>query len=194
MRVVVLVVLTGWFGLICGCVKVHFEPETKQQQTDASVVQSKDMRGQWAERLRAATTGGRLRMTKSLVDSVVSQYLKFGDQVAERWRAGNQSQPQPMTDTDVRAMIAKGTETQQPMFKAYEDMFEYSLEEMKLSREVDDSTIALMAKHGDYLYETYSAVFFPTGTVEQYEEKLYQLGRQGNDLRDELERSMQVYR
>ena len=190
----VLKILVVLAPLYCGCVKVHFEPETKQQQTDAATLQSKDMRSQWAERLRGESVGQKLRSTKTLVDSVVTQYLRYGDLVAERWRAGNQSQTQPMTDTDIRAMVAKGTETQQPTFKAYEDMFEYALEQIKLSHQVDDSTIALMTKYGDHFYETYSTVFYLTGTVEQYEEKLYHLQQYGREMSDDLEQSLQVYR
>ncbi|PWB69915.1 hypothetical protein C3F09_09925 [candidate division GN15 bacterium] len=181
-------------GLLGGCVRVRFEPETKQQQTDASALQSKDMRSQWAARLQKETTGLKLRSTKTLVDSVTVQYLRYGDLVAERWRAGNQGQPQPMTEADVRAMVAKGTETQEPLFRAYEEMFEYALEQLKLSREVDDSTVALLTNYGNHLYDTYSAVFFPTGAVEQYENKLYQLGQNGRDLSEELDRVIRVYR
>jgi len=187
-------ILIGCVALSAGCVKVHFEPETKQQQSDAAVLQGKDMRGQWAERLRAESTAQKLRTTKTFVDSVISQYLRYGDLVAERWRAGNQSQPQRMTDLDVRTMVSKGTEAQQPLFKAYEDMLEYAIEQIKLAREADDSTMTLMTKYGDHLYETYSAVFFPTGTVEQFEEKLYQLQQRGHEISDDLEQSLQVYR
>ena len=177
-----------------GCVKVQFEPETKQQQSDAATLQGKDMRGKWAERLQRESTGEKMRSTKTLVDSVVYRYLQFGDMVAERWRAGNQQQAQPMTDLDVRKMIASKTEAQQPTFKAYEDMFEYALEQIKLTYEVDDSTTALLTNYGDYLYENYSAVFYPTGTEPEFEEKLYQLRQRGEDLSRELDRSLLQYR
>lgn len=194
MKKIVLEILIGCVALSAGCVKVHFEPETKQQQTDAAMLQGKDMRSQWAERLRAESTGQKLRTTKTFVDSVVSQYLQYGDLVAERWRAGNQSQPQPMTDIDARAMVSKGTEAQHPMFKAYEDMLEYAIEQIKLTHEVDDSTMVLLTKYGDHLYATYSAVFYPTGTEEQFEERLYQLRRQGQEMSRDLAQSLQVYR
>lgn len=180
--------------LPAGCVKVQFEPETRQQQTDTATLQSKEMRSRWAERISRETTGQRLWSARGLVDSVTVQYLLFGNMVAERWRAANQSQTQPMTDTDARAMVSKGTEAQQPMFKAYEDMFEFALEQIKLTREVDDSTLSLLTKYGDYLYESYSDVFYPTGTVEQYEEKMYVLRQTGHDLGKALDDALRVYR
>lgn len=181
-------------ALIAGCVKVQFEPETNQQQTDAASIQSKEMRSQWAEKLNLETTGQKLWSTKTLVDSAASQYFRYGELVAERWRAGNQSQPQPMTDTDVRLMITKGTETQQPMFKAYEDMLEFAIEQIKLTHEVDDSTVALLTSYGDYLYESFSGVFYPVGTVDQYEEKMYKIRQDGHDLSRAIDEALRVHR
>ena len=177
-----------------GCMKVQFESESKQQQSDAAALQGKDMRGKWAERMQRESTDEKMRSTKTLVDSVVYRYLQYGDLVAERWRAGNQQQPQPLTDVDIRKMVAGGTEAQQPTFKAYEDMLEYALEQVKLTHDVDDSTMARLTGYSDYLYECYSAVFFPTGTEPEFEDKLYQLRQKGDDLNRELERSLQQYR
>lgn len=177
-----------------GCVKVQFEHETQQQQTDAAALQGKDMRGKWAERIQRESTGEKMRTTKTLIDSVVFRYLQYGDMVAERWRATNQNQAQQVTDQDIRKSIASGTEAQQPTFKAYEDMLEYALEQLKLSHEVDDSTMAMLTRYGDHLYECFSAVFYPTGMEPEFEEKLYQLRQQGEDLSRELSRALQQYR
>jgi hypothetical protein len=174
--------------------KVQFEPESKQQQSDAATLQGKDMRGKWGERMQRESTGDKMRSAKTLVDSVVYRYLQYGDMVAERWRAMNQQQSQPMTDLDVRKSIASGTEAQQPTFRAYEDMFEYALEQIKLTHEVDDSTLALFTNYGDFLYECFSAVFYPTGTEPEFEEKLYQLRQLGDDFSRELSYALRQYR
>lgn len=189
-----LLILLAACVLIAGCVKVQFEHETQQQQTDAAILQGKDMRGKWAERIQRESTGDKMRATKTLVDSVAYRYLQYGDMVAERWRGTNQNQAQQLTDLDVRKSIASGTEAQQPTFKAYEDMLEYALEQVKLTREVDDSTMSMLTRYGDHLYECFSAVFYPTGTEPEFEEKLYQLRQQGEDLSRELNRSLQQYR
>jgi uncharacterized protein YggL (DUF469 family) len=189
------VLLAGVLVLVtAGCVKIQTSGESRERQTEVSVNQGKDVQVQFAERMQAATVGQKLAMTKTFVDSVTANYLRYGTTLVDRWRGYNQSQPQPMTDAELRKMVSNWNETQQPLTQAYENTLEYALDEIKRTATVDQQTMSLLGRFRDQYYKVYSAAFYPSGTVDEYDDKLRMLREEIERTSRDLDLAIQRYR
>lgn len=179
---------------VFGCVKVQTGSETPDQLVDSAATRGRDFRVTWVNRFTGVTPIEKATMLRELVDSLSASYLRYGYNVARDWRSGNDVRGQLIPDSEIRQVIDKSNASQRPLMKAYEDVLEYSLQQIKESRFFRSDTEDLMQRHIDGFYEVHSSVFYPSGTVNDYEYRMDEARKAEESLGRELAVDVEGYR
>ncbi len=172
-------VVAGTLLFSCSAIKIE-TGQTRQEALQSAEVRAKQIRSDWAIRFQQATPLEMVRLLAQHVDSISAWYVAFGFEVAAQWREGNAGRGQNVPDREMREVVAVWTGEQQPIMTAYEDNLEYGLEQIKNTRHFNRYLLDLLTEFADQYYKVYSAVFYPAGSVEEYEETL-------NGIRHETE-------
>jgi hypothetical protein len=80
-----------------------------------------------------------------------------------------------------------------PVIKANEEVLEYGVEEILRSTYFDLEIEKLLKQHRDLYYDVYSAVFYPSGTVDDYEYRMDEAETALMENSDRLEYEMSRY-
>ena len=191
LRLLVVLLAVGFFA---GCVNIQTGSETPDQLEESAANRGKDFRVTWVNRFTGATPVEKADMLRDLVDSLSANYLRYGYKVAGDWRSGNEVRGQLIADSEIRDIIDRSNQSQQPLMKAYEDVMEYSLQQIKDSKFFGASTVTLMQDHIDQFYDVNSAVFYPSGTVDDYEYRLDGAKKAAESVSRELGLEVDGYR
>ncbi len=158
-----------------GCVKIE-TGATVEEATESNEVRAKQIRSQWADRLsRVNSDKERAIILKEHIDSVSAVYIRYGFNVADEWRKGNEGRGKVIEALEMRQVVDAWVKTQRPILMAYEDNMEYGIRlvrDSKSSETLPPETYALLDSLADQYYNTYSAVFYPNDNVGVYEEEL----------------------
>ncbi len=176
-----LVALSLLFLAGCG-ITIQTGPEDEQRRTEVSGSRAKQVRGEYATLFQGANSKAIAGHVKNLIDSVSANYSRYGLQMVSEWRAGNQGRGAPVPDTEIRDLISRSNQSQQELLGAYEDIVELGISRIKELREFDQHSLGLLDQFAQQFYEVRSTVFFPSGTVGQYELDV-------SNAQSELERS-----
>jgi hypothetical protein len=176
-----------------GCIKIQTGPMSQEEATDAASLRAKDMEVNWRNRLLGATSIEKMNLTKALIDTASSNFIRYGMSVADEWRKGSSARGQAVADSEMRTQIDRWNKSQQPIIQAYESMIEYAVGEIEALNIFDADALLALKECRDHFYQVYSGVFYPTGTVEDYEAKLRDLQSQGIRLSDQLAQELRRY-
>ena len=180
---------------LAGCgVNIETGPPTAEEKTRSSEVRGKGVRSNWVNRFESAAPFEKGMMFKTFVDSVSSRYIEYGHSVSDQWRQGNEGRGQEVPDTEMREMVARWTETEKPLLQSYEDVVEFAIERVRKTGQFDRGTKDLLQKMVDNYYTVYSAVFFPIGSVADYEYRLAGLQIGTEEISRQVQEALQVYR
>ena len=185
------VILLGLWVNGCG-VTIQTGPEDKQRLAEVSDTRAREIRSEYSERIRAADPMQKAEILKTLVDSVSANYFRYGERVADDWDAGNQARGAETPASDMRSMVERSNESQRSIFAAYEDVVDLAMEEMKIDRVFDQSSMELLEKFRGQFFKNYSIVFYPSGSASQYRDAVYdaqsETEKQSRELQDDLRR------
>ena len=156
-----------------------------EQRADLSSQTASDMRSEWASRLAGVDTRGKALLLTSHIERVSRVLDNYSEQIADRWREGNQGRGQEIPDSEMRGIVTASIEGERPVLQAYEDMIEYAYRQIREADQFEAETMAEMKTMIDHYYELYSLVFFPTGSVSEYE---FATGEQQDELLAQIER------
>jgi len=180
---------------IAGCgVTIQTGPQTAEEATQSSEVQARTMRARWMNQLEAAQPVEKVTMLTVLIDSVSSLYTGYGYDVADQWRQGNEGRGENISDAEMREMVQRWTKTQQPLLQSYEDVIEFALEHIRKDNFFDETTDGLIMSLAEQFYEVYSRVFYPVGTLADYEYGLSRLQATTQELSDQVRADLLRYR
>lgn len=157
---------------LTGCVKLETGPPTDEQEKRASQYRGKDIRVEWSQRLQNAPGPEKGYILKLLVDSVGARYLEYGRTVASDWRALSAAQGHEVPAAQMRQSIKDANDQQAPVFKAWEDVIEFGLQEMTRDAIYAPGTMELLTEFTDQFYNVYSTVFYPVDRSDLYEDDL----------------------
>lgn len=181
--------------LVTGCgVNIETGPPTAEEKARSSEVRGKGVRSDWVNRFEVAVPFQQGMMFKTFVDSVGARYLDYGSTVAEQWRQGNEGRGVEVQDTEMREMIAGWTETEKPLLQSYDDVVEYAMTRIKETGNFDPSTEDTFQEMVDNYYLVYSAVFYPSGSLSDFEYRLAQLRTETEEISRRVQSAMQTYR
>jgi hypothetical protein len=180
--------------IFSACVNIETGPESKEQRTETSETRARDFRVAWVNRFDPAPPVEQALLLKDLLDSVSVKYLRYGRRIADEWYKGNTGRGQPVPDSEMRQMVTAWNETEQPILEAYEETVEYSIGKIKEAAFFDGDVIKLLRENIELFYEIRSGVFYPTGTLKDYEYRLDDLENRRTNLSENLDYEMSRYR
>jgi hypothetical protein len=90
----------------------------------------------------------------------------------------------------MRETVARWNKTQQPVLKANEDVLEYGVEQIVRSGAFGQPVLEPVNRLRDQYYQVYSAVFFPKGSVEEYQQTVQAAKGEIEQRSLDLERAM----
>ncbi len=190
-----ILVLPLLIAALSGCgVKIQTGPETPERAREAGETRGHDLKVTWAEQLRTADGIGKLTMTHSLIDSVIARYLGYGHEVTRQWREGTAGRNQEISDVEMRKVVAQWSLNDKPILEAYEDMIEYGVDEIEHAGQINSGPLDLLKSLREQFYKIYSAVFYPTGSPDQYEESLRDLETEAHRLSRDLHQQTESLR
>lgn len=167
--VLVLLALT----VVSGCgVTIQTGPEDQQRLTEVSDTRAREIRADYAERIRTAGPVQKAEILKTLVDSVSAAYFRYGERMADDWQRGNQERGTEIPASEMRQLVERSNESQRPIFGAYEDILDLGMEEITREGQLDRTTLQLLDGFRNQFYKNYSAVFLPSGDVNRYRTEL----------------------
>ena len=97
-------------------------------------------------------------------------------------RQASAGRGQVVSDAEMRDVITNSNLTQQPLTQAYEESIDYGIEQIKLSQGIDPTLLKQLQDYRDHIYKVYNGVFFPKGTVTEYDGRLSDLQTDGETM------------
>lgn len=184
------------FGLlnISGCVKIETGPETAEQRTETSELRARDFKVNWVSRFGRISQIQKADQLHTLIDSVSMKYFYYARQVADQWRQGNTGRGTQVPDSEMREMVSRWNESEVPLLDAYEEVVEYSIRDLNDSAFFNESVLKQFRENIELFYEIRNKVFYPSGTVEEYELKIEYLKSQLKEQSFNLEQELRRYR
>jgi hypothetical protein len=165
-----------WFSG-CESVKIRTGP-TVETATESAEMQARKIRAEFHAGLVDAEPREMIQRLKVHVDSVSAVYVRYGRSIADEWRKGNDARGEQIPAAEMMETVKRWTATQKPILDAYEDNVEYALQEIERSRAFNQAVLRQTQEFADQLYRVRSAVFYPNGTVRDYEDALYDASAQ----------------
>ena len=194
MRRASLILTLSTLAMFGGCSSLHIQtgPPTDEEATRLSEDQGRRFRTDWADRLQKADPVQQVEMLRVFLDSTTTRFIRFGRQVNDWWREESARRGKQVPVAEVRLMVEQSSQIDLPLLDAYEDVLEYGVSLIKDARFFEPAAEVKLISYRDLYLETYSAVFFPNGTQEEFDWQLQGLesrNRQGGlDLEAELNR------
>ncbi len=177
-----------------GCVNIQTGAETEEQLTQSTELRGRDFRVTWVNRFTGMTPVEKGQMYNDLIDSVSSVYLRYGFNIVGEWQKGNAGRGQLIPDAEMQKVVEASVRTQKPMFQSYEDALEYAYRQLDESGTYSASDMEIFKRHLDELYRIYSVVFYPSGTVDDYEMALRDLESNQRSLSQSVVEMLDRYR
>lgn len=179
---------------IAGCVKVT-TGQTEETAESQANLQAKQVKGDWYKKLSTASAAEKAKYMQDLADSVIASYLRYGDQVVSQWRQGSGGRGQAVSDAEMQTMVQRWTKPQAAIFRAYEDNLEYGLDlVVQAGREgLEPEIVTAVRDVVSNYYTVYSGVFYPAGTIEEYQANLETLRARSGQLSRELRSALGKY-
>jgi hypothetical protein len=178
------------FGIasIVACSAVRIETgQTREEAVESSEDLARGIRAEWATRIKSVSPTEIAALEADLIGQVVDIYVGFGRRVAEQWHEAESGRGEVVAAEEMRKMIDLWVEREWPILKAREDNIEYGADRLREDGIVSESALEAVNKLVLHMYEVYNAVFFPMGTLSDYEVGL-------DRAHQEAQRLMQQYR
>ena len=175
--------------LTAGCSSIHIQtgPQTDVELTQQSDDSGKRFRAQWSHRLQSVPPLQQAEMLRTFMDSTTARYLHFGGQINDSWRDESRKRGAQVPVEEMRAMVERSTRLDYPMLDAYEDVLEFGVDLIKEEQALNSGALEKLVRYRDLYLEIYSAVFYPNGTREEFENLLPLMGSQAEEASRELE-------
>jgi hypothetical protein len=184
--------VAGTLLFSCSTIKIE-TGQTQEEAIQSAKAQARQIRSDWANQFQQAAPLEMAQLLSRHIDSVSTWYVAYGFEVATQWREGNTGRGENVPDREMREVVAVWTEKQQPILAAYEDNLEYGLEQIKETGYFGQDFFDLLSEFADQYYKVYSAVFYPSGSVEEYEETLNRVKYETESLSIRLKTELDRY-
>ena len=161
--------------LACSSIHIKTGPPTDTELTQESEDRGRQLRIKWSDQLQQASPVQQASMMRSMIDSTTAQFVRFGYQVLDMWRTESDRRGTQLTAKEVREAIERTNQFDMPLLDAYEDVLEFGVELVISGKFFDSQVKDKLMDYRNLYYDVYSAVFFPSGGLEEYERKLVDL-------------------
>lgn len=179
--------------MACSSVRIQTGPPTEKQATAASEDRGQGMRSKWADQLGRAKPMDKMWMVRQLIDSTDALLIRIGRQISRQWNEGEVGRGSEIAPDEMRGVIDASLKTDQPMLDAYDEMVDYGIEEVRLTRFFDEQTMGLLMKLRDHYDRVHGEVLFPSVGRVDYDDSLHDLKYQAEDLSAQLKYDLERY-
>ena len=159
--------------VVQGCVKIETGSSPEERQASAEL-RAKRIRAEWADRIHNSSPAQIADMTAGLIANIAEQYLDYGNRVAGQWREAIEGRRQDVSADEMRRMVELWTKDEKPVLVANEDNIEYGVGRLKETGYLTPAGVESLDSAVSAYYELYSAVFYPAGSVTEYEDRLFE--------------------
>ncbi len=190
--------VTG-FSLIAMLVAGGCGVKVQTGQTPDEAVESSDrradiMRREWASQLATASPLMKANMVATRIDSTAALFLGFGQQVIDEWLKANRGRGVEVPASEMREVVDAWIGTQRPIIDAHEDNINQGMREVEATSYFDRPILDKLRDMVRQYDAIYSAVFFPNGTVDDYNDALIRERTVLYELSEEVHRDLERYR
>lgn len=195
MRISNVLLLVCLAATLSGCqsIKIHTGPPTDDEVAAQSADRASQVRSEWSDRLRRASLPQQAVLIKSFVDSTSARFIRYGYQITDKWRDESDRRGAEIPVADIRQMIDVSTRADEPLFEAYEDVLEYGINGIREARFFDPRTEEMLVQYRDHYQEIFGTVFYPNGTLEEFEDRLRTLEARSVELDRILDEELRRY-
>lgn len=194
MRVIAALLLAASLMAGCNSVKVQTGPATEEVRTERSNSTASGLRANFARNLEQAAQADKGLILRNFMDSASHRILGFGQQVAGEWHSGNRGRGEEISADEMRTVIDNTIRTERPVLDSYEDIIDYGISHLEEQRSYDDRVVEQFRQLRRRYEGIYSSVFFPNGTVADYEDTLTDQQLQLDSELRELDQTLATFR
>jgi hypothetical protein len=166
--------------------------QTEEQEQESRERQASDIRSDWSSQFESVSDVRKVVMLQTFIDSVAAAYFRYGSDLAHQWYQGNEGRGEAVPASEMRQMVDSWLDSNQPLLQGYEDIIEYGWARLQDIRFFDETTERLLQASVDNYYDVYSVVFYPSGMLRDYEEKLerarFDTEQLSRDIQDDIAR------
>lgn len=176
-------------ALSCSSIKIE-TGQTTEEATESSAEQASRMRSEWADFISRTPQSKRPEQMREIVRRAMATYQNFGRQILNLWEEGEKGRGEKVSAEEIRERLDGWLAPQQPVLKAYDDMFEYTYDQLK--KEFPDNYDLLNGakKLSKFYYNAYPAFFYPTETVDEYRYDLEAISNETDKALDDFSQIM----
>jgi len=175
-----------------GCVKIETGSTPEESQASAEL-RAKRVRAEWANRVHASSPAQIADITAGLVAGIAERYVDYGNKVAGQWREAMVGRGKDVPAEEMRRMVDLWTKDERPVLMANEDNMEYGVGRLKETGYLTPPGVESLDSVVSAYYELYSAVFYPAGTVSEYEDRLVEKGTTIKRLLEQFRSCLDAY-
>ena len=180
--------------LLAGCgIKVQ-TGQSPEEEVETSERRADLMRRQWASQLAAASPVMMADMVATRIDSTAAMYVGFGERVIDEWRKANIGRGTEVPATEMRDVVDAWVQTQRPILAAHEDNITEGVRLVEESRYFDAPLLDRLNEMVQQHDAIYSTVFYPNGTVEDYNDAIIRERTALVKMSEEFHRKLEGYR
>lgn len=189
---VVLVLVPLTMVVLPGCVKIETGSSPEETQASAEL-RAKRVRAEWANRVHTSSPAQIADITAGLIENISERYVDYGYKVAGQWREAMEGRGQDVPSDEMRRMVDLWIRDEKPVLMANEDNIEYGVGRLKETGYLAPRSVESLDSVVSAYYELYSAIFFPAGTVTEYEDRLVEKRAAIEQLLDQFRSDLDAY-
>ncbi|MEK7775276.1 MAG: hypothetical protein AAB305_05275 [Candidatus Zixiibacteriota bacterium] len=179
--------------LLMSCRAIKIETgATAEEQTASNSERASSYKREWASTFNSLGPKEQIAFFKRHVDSTVSRYVAYGKSVAKQWHEGSAGRGAVISDDEMRKVVEQWISTQKPFLDANDDILEYGLSRLKERRDINGEVLSAITQLSAGYYDCQSAIFFPSGTIDDYENRMLDSQSELQRTSADLERMLQA--
>jgi hypothetical protein len=178
--------------LFASCKAIKIETgATAEEQTASNTERSSNYKREWSVLFNSLGRIDQIRLLQRHIDSTAFRYVSYGKSIAEQWKEGSAGRGAPISDDEMRVVVDQWIATQKALLDANDEILEYGLFRLKEQKDVDPEIMSAVHSLADRYYDCHGTVFLPSGTAQDYENRVFENHRALEDASFQLSRLLQ---
>jgi len=190
LRFIIIFFIIAFLLASCG-IKIE-TGQTKEEAKASSRITANKIKSDWARLIDSASPSEVGFHLKNHLDNISSKMIEYGFGLADKWREGNQGRGEPIPDSEMRTVIENWVTGDKQIINAWEDNTDYARRRLTEDGFYTLKTIDYFDEMIEQFNAVYSAVLYPVGDVDKYEDRLIYVKAEtedySRDLKIELDR------
>jgi hypothetical protein len=167
---------------MAGCKAIKIETgASAEEQTVSNSERAGNYKREWAAQFYTLNQTDQILLFQRHVDSTSARYVAYGKSITDQWKEGNEGRGAPISDDEMRTVVDRWISTQKAFLDANDEILEYGLYRLKEKKDISAEMMTAISEMAERYYACHGAVFLPSGTAEDYENRIFD---SHNDLQE----------